>query len=190
MKSADRFEPPVLFFHLVALILALGPPVFFGAAVAPAAFRLLPTRDLAGSLLAPILSDACLLAEAAFAVLFATSWFLTRREAPRMTRVLMTRLPLLGFFAAMVIRQLLIPPMEKIRQEAPGLIDTLPAADPSRLLLARYHRLTTGFFATEIAAALLLLILTARLLAGRRSAPPPPGAEKPPTPKLLDLSDV
>ena len=71
---------------------------------------------------------------------------------------------MLGFFAALVIRQLLIPPIDRIRAEAPGLIDNLPAADPSRLLLARYHRLATGFFSLEIAAALVVLFVTARLL--------------------------
>ena len=74
-----------------------------------------------------------------------------------------------------MIEKLLIPPIDKIRAEAPGLIDNLPAADPSRVLLDRYHRLSTGFFAAEIAAALLILFVTARLLAERRAAPPAPG---------------
>ncbi len=94
-----------------------------------------------------------------------------------MTRALLTRLPVLGFFAALVIRQLLIPPIDRIRQEAPGLIDSLPASDPSRMLLDRYHRLSTGFFSLEIAAALLMLISTSSLLSARRAAPPAP--EKP-----------
>jgi hypothetical protein len=104
-----------------------------------------------------------------------------------MTRALLTRLPILGFFSAIVIRQLLIPPMDRIRQEAPGLIDSLPAADPSRVMLERYHRLSTGFFGLEIAAALLVLIVTARMLAERRSSPPPLSAAPRPMPKVLDL---
>ena len=91
---------------------------------------------------------------------------------------------------AVVIEKLLIPPIDKIRAEAPGLIDNLPAADPDRILLGRYHRLATGFFAVEIAAAALTLFVTARLLLARRSAAPPPGAARPPVPKLLDLSGV
>jgi hypothetical protein len=187
----ERFLAPILVLHLAALALALGPPIFFGAVVAPAAFRILPTRDLAATLQSPILSNACLLAEVAFLVLFATSWLLTRQDAPRMQRALMTRAAVLGFFAALVIRQLLIPPIDRIREEAPGLIDSLPAADPSRLLLDRYHRLATGLFAAEVAAALVVLVVTARLLSSRRSAPPPPpAAAGPSVPKLLDLSDV
>ena len=45
--------------------------------------------------------------------------------------------------ASLVIEKLLIQRMEKIRQEAGSLIDNLPAADPLRILLDRYHRLST-----------------------------------------------
>jgi hypothetical protein len=185
---ARRLEPPLLFLHLAAVALAIGPALFFGAIVAPNAFRLLPTRDLAASLTSPVLSGACVLAEVAFGVLFATSWVLTRDGVPRLTRSLLTRLPVAGFFAALVIRELLIPPIDRIRAEAPGLIDNLPAADPSRLLLDRYHRLATGLFGAMLAVAFAVLVLTARVLAVRRSQPSAPSASRPPVPKLLDLS--
>jgi hypothetical protein len=183
------FASLLLTVHLAALALALGPPIFFGAIVAPAIFRVLPTRDMAAELTSPILSKACLLAEVAFGLLVLTSWVLTRGAASRWMRVLLTRIAVVGFFAALVIRQLLIPAMDKIRLEAPGLIDSLPTADPARILLDRYHRLATGFFAAEIGAGLIVLVLTARLMSARRAAPPPPAA-RPVVPKLLDLSDV
>ena len=184
MRLDSRLQPLVLALHLAALALALGPPLFFGAVVAPTVFRILPTRDLAGALQSPILTQLCILAEASFGVLFATGWLLTSRAGPRMLRALATRLPVLGFFAAIVIQQLLIPPIDRIREEAPGLIDSLPAADPSRLLLDRYHRLSTGFFTLELASALALLVVTARLLAQppdpvRRPAAPEPAPQDP-----------
>lgn len=190
-QTADRLETLVLVLHLAALVMAIGPPVFFGLAVAPAAFRVLPTRDLAASLTSPILTTACGLAQGSFAVLFLTSWLLSRWwEAPRLSRSLATRAAILGMIAAVVVEKLLIPPMDKIRAETPGLIDNLPAADPSRLLLARYHRLATACFCAEIAAALIILLLTARLLVRRRQGSLPAAAARPPVPKLLDLSDV
>src|SRR5260370_4067374 len=93
----DRFTVAVLTLHLAALALALGPPVFFAVAVAPAAFRVLPTRDLAASLTSPILTWSCHLAVGSFAVLFLTSWLLARSwpPAPR-PRPLATRPALLG----------------------------------------------------------------------------------------------
>ena len=185
--DSRRLETPVLFFHLAAIALAAGPALFFGAIVAPALFRNLPTRDMAAGITSPVLSGACVIAEVAFGALFVTSWILTRDGVPRVTRSLLTRLPIAGFFAALVIRELLIPPMDKIRAEAPGLIDNLPAADPSRILLDRYHRLATGFFTAVLAAAVAILFLTGRLLTVRRSSPVP-AASRPPVPKLLDLS--
>ena len=187
MKLDPRLETLVVTVHLAALSLALGPALFFGAVVAPAAFRILPTHDMAGALQSPIITRLCSISEASFLVLFGTAWLLTSGGAARATRALLTRLPVLGFFAVLVIQQLLIPPIDKIRAEAPGLIDNLPKGDPARVLLDRYHRLSTGFFSFAIGAALLTLFVTARLLAQRRSAPPVPGAARPPVPKILDL---
>ena len=186
--TSGRFETPILFLHLAAAALVIGPVSFFGAVVAPAAFRVLPTRDMAAALVSPVLARACTLAEVSFGILFATSWWLTRAGVPRLTRSLMTRLPVVGFFAVLVIRELLIPGIDRIRAEAPGLIDSLPAADPSRLLLERYHRLATGFFTAALAVGVVVLVLTARLLAVNRAAPVAPSASRPEVPKLLDLS--
>jgi hypothetical protein len=191
MKPSDRFDTPVLAVHLLALAVTVGAPLFFGAVVAPAAFRVLPTRDLAGALQAPILTRLCWGLEGGFVALLATCWYLGRQwQTPKAAAALLTRAPILGIIGAVVIERLLIPPIDRIRAEAPGLIDNLPAADPGRLLLARYHRLSTAFFAVEIAAALLVLFVTARELSRRRGAPGPPAAARPPVPKLLDLSGI
>lgn len=187
MRPDKRFEAPVLFLHLSALVLAIGPLLFFGAAVAPSLFRVLPTRDLAARVVSPVLSAACLIAEVAFGVLFVTAWWLGRDGFPRLTRSLFTRLPVAGFFAALVVRELLIPPIDRIRQEAPGLIDQLPTADTARILLDRYHRLSTGFVGVLLVVGVVMLVLTARLLTVPRTAAGP-GASRPPVPKLLDLS--
>ena len=189
MTLSRRLEVPVLFLHLAALSLAIGPPVFFAVAVAPASFRILPTRDLAATLQSPILTALCRLEEASFAVLFLTSWLLSRWwKAPRLSKTLATRSAILGMITAVVVESLLIPPMDRIRSEA-GLIDTLPVTDPSRVLLGRYHRLATGFFSAGLVAAVVILLATVRLVAARRAAPPAP-RRLPEVPKLLDLSDV
>jgi hypothetical protein len=190
--TSRRLEAPVLMLHLAALALALGPPIFFALVVAPASFRVLPTRDLAASLQSSILTAACRLAEGSFAVLFLTSWLLGRWwDAARLTRTLATRAAILGMITAVVIESLLIPPMDKIRMEA-GLLDTLPLTDPSRVLLARYHRLATGFFSAGLIAAVVILLATVRLILAHRRVPvsPPPPPALASVPKLLDLSDI
>ena len=181
-------ELPLLFAHLLALAFAVGAPLFFGAVVAPASFRVLPTRDLAASLQSPMLTGLCWALQGAFLVLLASSFLLTRWwGAPKLSRALLTRGSILGIIGAVVIEKLLIPPIDRIRQEAPGLIDDLPAGDPGRLLLERYHRLATGLFTLEIGVALVILFVTARVLLARRASPRP-AAAKPAVPKLLDLS--
>jgi len=183
-------EAVVLFWHLVALSVALVPLLFFGFAVAPAAFHVLPTRDMAASLVSPILTKVCWLLEASFVLLFLTSWLLARWwDAPRLSRSLATRAAILGVIAALVVEKLLIPRIDKIREDAPGLIDNLPAADPARIQLARYHRLSFAFFALALGAAVIILAATVRWISRRGQTPRAPTAPAP-VPKLLDLSDV
>jgi hypothetical protein len=64
--------------------------------------------------------------------------------------------------------------------------------DPSRIVIDRLHKLSTGFFAIEIAAAAIILVTTARLLRDRSGAAPAPvpAASRPPIPKVLDLSGL
>ncbi|HEV2064234.1 MAG TPA: DUF4149 domain-containing protein [Thermoanaerobaculia bacterium] len=192
----NLLEAPAILLHLLAIALVIGPAVFFGAVVAPQSFHLLPTRDMAGALQAPILTQLCWIAEGGFLLLIATSWWLTRDGASKLLKMLMTRAAFLGLIAAVVIEKLLVTQIDKIRKDAPGLIDSLPAADPARILLGRLHRLSTGFFSIEIAAGVLVLVTTARWIANRRpapAAPAVPGSSRPPVPpvpKVLDLSGV
>ena len=73
MKLDTRLETLVLTVHLAALSLALAPPIFFGAVIAPAVFKILPTHDMAGALQSPIISKLCGISEASFLVLFGTA---------------------------------------------------------------------------------------------------------------------
>ena len=190
----NALETPALVVHLAALALVLGAPVFFGAVVAPLSFKLLPTHDMAGALQAPVLTRLCWMLEAGFGLLLLTSWWLTREGAGRLLRMLMTRGAFLGLIAAVVIEKLLVARIEKLRQDSPGLIDNLPALDPSRIVIERLHKLSTGFFAVELAAGAIILVTTARWIASRTRPPaaaaPLPGASRPPIPKVLDLSGL
>ena len=107
---------------------------------------------MAGALQSPILTQLCGIARGELPrplrdVLAAD----LRRRGEGDARAADARCRSSGSSRALVIQQLLIPPIDRIRAEAPGLIDNLPAGDPSRVLLDRYHRLSTGFFAVEIA---------------------------------------
>lgn len=151
------------FLHLLAVSLALGSAVFFAAAVAPASFRVLPNRALAGDLTGAVLSSLCGLQEACFAVLFATTWRLTRGGGRSRAFLLFRRVPFLGFFSALTIRSLIVPAAERMRRGLPAGTD-LSAADPLlRQRFARLHGLSVSLLLLDIACALALLAMASRL---------------------------
>ena len=90
--------------------------------------------------------------EIAFAVLFVTTG---RLSAGRRGRgdALLRRVPVLGFVAALAISEVVMPVLERLRRH--------PESDPGRLLFARYHGLSTMFFAIAFLCALFLLAGTA-----------------------------
>ena len=157
--------------------------------MAPSVFRVLPTRDLAGAVQSPILSQLCLLAQVE---LRGALRDLLVADAPGcdagLTRALLTRLPVLGFFAALVIQQLLIPPdRPDPARRRPGSSTTCP------------RRIRRGSSSTAITGCrpassrsrsprrFLMLLATASLLAARRAAPPLAEVKPKEVVKVLDL---
>jgi hypothetical protein len=150
--------------HLLAVSLTLGSAVFFAAAVAPASFRVLPSRALAGDLTGAVLSSLCGMQEVCFAVLFATTWRLTRGQGPSRAFPLLRRVPVLGFFCALTIRSLIVPAAERIRRSLPAGTD-LSAADPLlRQRFARLHGASVSLLLLDVVCALALLALASRFL--------------------------
>ncbi|HKB69412.1 MAG TPA: hypothetical protein VKH46_01120 [Thermoanaerobaculia bacterium] len=122
--------------------------------------RLAPDPRSAGALISAILRSVCRLLEISFAILF----FTTGRIAPAARsrgNALLRRVPALGFVAALAIGTVVIPVMERIRLH--------PESDPGRVLFARYHGISTLFFAIAFLCALFLLVGTA-LGSGREPA--------------------
>ena len=66
MKAESRLDTLVLTLHLAALAFALAPPVYYAAVVARSVFKVLPTRDLAGAVQCPIISQTFVFAELSF----------------------------------------------------------------------------------------------------------------------------
>jgi hypothetical protein len=144
-------------------------------AVAPAAFRVLPARGLAGDLNGAVLSTMCRLLEGAFAVVFATTWALTRlRPRPRSV-VVARRLPVLGFFAAVVTGDLVIPVLEKLRSALPA---GGAAGSAARAAFERYHLLSVVFLSVALSCGLALLALSVSFLRdpSEPALSPPPSA--------------
>ena len=121
--------------ELVLLAMWLGAALLVATVLAPAAFRVLPTRTLAGALVGQVLP-----------VIFAAGLFLAiiaiGLEA-RMTRYSL-RLLVTAPFAAMIIgcsvaQFVIAPRIETVRASIGGPVDTLPETDPRRVRFGKLH---------------------------------------------------
>ena len=158
--------------HLAAASLAVGGPVIFAAAVAPAAFRVLPSRALAGDLTGAVLSTLCGILEGCFAALFATTWVLTRDEPKSRLAVVVRRLPVLAFFSALSTAELIVPAAERLRRSLPAGSDLSAAGPAIRSRFARLHTLSVWLLVLDFACAAALLALAARFFDPREAREP------------------
>lgn len=173
--SPNRGFPRVVFaLHLLAASFAVAAPVFFAVAVAPEAFRVLPSRALAGDLTGAILSRLCGILEGCYAALFATTWFLTRRSRKSRAVVVLRRLPILAFFSALTTGALIVPAADRLRRSLPAGLDMAAASPQLRQRFARLHTLSVSLMLLEIACGLALLAAAAAFSPAEDALPPQP----------------
>lgn len=146
-----------------ALALWLGGAVLFAAAVAPAAFAVLPTRTLAGELVGrvlPIVFYAGMLAGVLVIVLeriHAEEW---RWSAGAVG----------GGVAAVACAaaQFIVGSrIEQVRSRIAGPVDALPPGDPLRVAFGRLHGISVALLGVAMLAAAVALVTVARDLARR-----------------------
>ena len=134
----------------------IGAWVFFAFAVAPTAFRVLPSTQIAGLLIGPVLATLHLSGAAAGVALAALAWGLSRTGAFLWLPLAMSALCLVSHFG--VTAQI-----EAIRPLAFG-----PEGSPE--MAARFqllHRLSMGIYTSVGLAGFLLVALHARKDAAR-----------------------
>jgi hypothetical protein len=141
----------------------IGAATVVAAAVAPAAFAVLPSRTLAGALVGrvlPVLFWSGVVIGLASAAL---TWSLPQRTA----RITATAAVVL----ACVIAQLVVTPrIERIRSAVAGPIDALAAGDERRIAFGRLHGVSVGLLGIATLAALAGAILLVRYLGTRSHA--------------------
>jgi hypothetical protein len=124
--------------HAVELTLVavwLGAAILLAAAVAPAAFRVLPSRTLAGALVGQVLP-----------VIFASGLFIAiialglEARATRYTLRFAVYAPFVLMIVACVVAQFLIgPKIDAVRAVTGGAVEALDATDPRRVQFGRLH---------------------------------------------------
>jgi hypothetical protein len=131
--------------------------------VAPAAFRVLPTRALAGALVGQVL-PVLFVAGIGIGVL---AFGLTPRGAPRS---LWRRLGATGTIAGCAVAQLVIGPrISALRERIGPSVEALAVTDPLRVTFGRLHGLSV--LSLGVAMIFALVTLVAAVMAVRETTP-------------------
>ena len=150
--------------ELITLVLTAiwgGAGLLVVTTVAPAAFRVLPTRALAGALVGQVL-PVLFLSGLLVGVL---ALALTPRTAPR---ALLRRIGAAGLIVGCAVAQFVIgPKIEALRERIGPSVDALAVTDPLRVSFGQLHGLSV--LALGVAMLFALVALIAAFLAVRDS---------------------
>lgn len=153
-----RIAPAVI--EIVVLAAWLGAALLFAAAVAPAAFAVLPSRSLAGAIVGRVLPQILYAGIVVGVVVVALDWGGAGSRA-RLVAGLVT-------IVSCAIAQFAVGTrIERVRQSIPGAIESLAPDDPRRVAFGRLHAMSVGWLAIAMLAALVALVLAARALPPR-----------------------
>jgi len=125
----------------------LGAAIIVAAAVAPAAFRVLPSRTLAGALVGEVLPVVFI----SGIVVGAVAALLEMRAGNGALQIKVAG-PFVLMIVACIVAQFIIGPrIEAVRATIGGAVDALDAADPRRVQFGRLH----GFSVLWMGVAML-----------------------------------
>ena len=134
-------------FEVILLSAWLGAAILVAAVVAPAAFRVLPSRTLAGALVGQVL-PVIFISGIIVAILAVV---LEARVASGTLRITVTT-PFVAMIVACVVAQFVIgPKIESVRAAIGGAVDALAASDPRRIQFGKLH----GFSVLWMGVAML-----------------------------------
>jgi hypothetical protein len=157
------------FVEVLLLSVWLGSMIFFSFGVAPSAFAVLPTRELAGVMVTSTIGkvEVLGLVIGPLLILFqAASWGI--RQSSKTTRIVQLLLVVAMIAAAALSRFWISPRMVSLRGEMGGHIDELPLAAPLRVQFNDLHHYSVALMGAAMIAGLLVLFLTVRSLVGWR----------------------
>lgn len=151
--------------HMRALVSVVLSSIWVGAAlivvaiVSPAAFRVLPTRALAGALVGEVLPVLFV----SGLVIGTAMLMLTPRGAPK---VLLRRVGAIGTIVGCAVAQVVIGPrISALRVRIGPSVDALAASDPLRVTFGKLHALSV--LSLGIAMVFALVALVASMLGVR-----------------------
>jgi hypothetical protein len=151
------------FAEVLLLGVWIGSMIFFSFAVAPSAFAVLPTRELAGVMVTSTIGKLELLGLVIGPLLIliqAASW--RARHTSTLCKSLRVILVLVMIAAAALSRFWISPQMVSLRAGMGGHIDDVPLGDPLRMQFNDLHQYSVALMGTAMIAGLVVLYLTVR----------------------------
>jgi Domain of unknown function (DUF4149) len=136
--------------------------------VAPAAFRVLPTRAIAGSLIGQVLPVVFITGMIAGVLGFV----LTTRAAPR---AMLRRIGTIGTLLGCGVAQVVIgPKIAALREQIGPSVEALAAADPMRVAFGRLHAFSVLWLGIALLCALVTVVASMLAVRDAASATPCP----------------
>jgi hypothetical protein len=151
------------FIEVLLLGVWLGSMMFFSFAVAPSAFAVLPTREMAGVMVTSSIGKIEVLGlvfGTLLILIHAARW----RTSPssRAVKTLQTVLLLLMIASAGLSRFWVSPAMVSLRAQMGGHIDDVAASDPMRIQFNDLHQYSVGLMSAAMISGLVVLFLAVR----------------------------
>ena len=149
------------FVEVLLLSVWLGSMIFFSFAVAPSAFAVLPTRELAGVMVTSAIGKVEVLGLVIGPLLIliqAASWRV--RYSSKAIKTVQPLLVVVMIAAAALSRFWISPRMVSLRGAMGGHIDDVPVADPVRIQFNDLHQYSVVLMGTAMIAGLVVLFLT------------------------------
>jgi len=156
------------FTEMLLLSVWLGSMIFFSFAVAPSAFAVLPSRELAGRMVTSTIGKVEMLGLAIGPLLIliqVASW--RGGDSSNTINILKTLLILVMIAAAALSHFWISPAMVSLRASMGVPIDEVPLNDPARLWFNNLHQYSVALMGTAMIAGLVVLFLTVRSLRSR-----------------------
>jgi hypothetical protein len=153
----------VAFIEALLMSVWLGSMIFFSFAVAPSAFAVLPTRELAGKIVTSAISKVELLGLIIGPLLILIQLATWRmRHVTTASKAFRVILICVMIAMAALSRFWVSAKMVSLRLAMGGLIDDMPATDPLRVQFNDLHQYSVAFMGTAMLAGFVVLFLTVR----------------------------
>ena len=154
----------VAYAEALLLMLWLGAMLFFSFAVAPTAFAVLPTRELAGQVVSSLIGKLELIGLVCGPLLLLSqfaAW--PRRQAAAKARVLRAILLVLMTLLVAASRFWVSAKLHALRAQIGGPIDDVPMTDTLRVEFNALHGVSVSLMTATMLAGLVVIFLTVYL---------------------------